>query len=40
MVSTICWTAMLTILLVSVYIAGPAPVFKLYGVPYAVSMHV
>ena len=38
-VSTVCWSTMLAFLLVSAWIAGPVTVLKLYGVPYAVSVH-
>jgi len=38
-VSTVCWSTMLAFLLVSVWIAGPVLVLKLYGVPYVVSVH-
>lgn len=35
--STVCWTIMVLLLAYSSFVAGPAQVLKLYGVPYLVS---
>ncbi|URE01595.1 Omega-3 fatty acid desaturase [Musa troglodytarum] len=39
-VSTVCWSAMAASLLCLSWAYGPAPVLKLYGVPYLVSIMV
>lgn len=38
--STLCWTAMATILVVLGFVTGPIQLLKLYGVPYWVNMTV
>ncbi|XP_072997239.1 omega-3 fatty acid desaturase, endoplasmic reticulum-like [Typha latifolia] len=36
LISTICWSIMVTLLLILAWTIGPLPVLKLYGVPYLV----